>query len=117
MKLARLIEMCLNKTYGRVRLGKHLSNMFHIKNDLKEGDALSQLLFNFASDYGVKKVQAIQDGLQLNGAHRLKVCAADVSILGGGVHTVKGNRESLVVGSKETGLEGNSDKTKYMVMS
>jgi len=91
--------------------------MFHIKNYLKEGDALSQLLFNFASDYAIKNVQAIQNGLQLNRAYRLMACADDVSMLGGSVHTVKGNREALVVGSKETELEGNADKTKYMFMS
>ena len=85
MKLARLIEMCLNKTYGRVRLGKHLTDIFTVKNDLKEGDALSPLLFNFASDSAVKKVQGIQYCLQLNGAHLIMVCAADVSILRGSV--------------------------------
>jgi len=40
--------MCLNETYSRVRVGKHLSAMFHIKNGLKKGDALSSLLFNSA---------------------------------------------------------------------
>jgi hypothetical protein len=33
------------------------------------------------------------------------------------VHTVKKNAEALVVATKETGLEVNADKTKYMVMS
>jgi len=37
--------------------------------------------------------------------------------LGGSVHTVKENTETLLVGSKEIGLEVNADKTKYMVMS
>jgi hypothetical protein len=37
--------------------------------------------------------------------------------LGGSLHTVKENAEALVVATKETGLEVNSDKTKYMVMS
>jgi len=37
--------------------------------------------------------------------------------LGGSVYTVKKNTEALVVGSKETGLEANADKSKYMVMS
>ena len=41
----------------------------------------------------------------------------DVNILGGSVHTIKKNAETLVVASKETGLEMNDDKTKYMVMS
>jgi hypothetical protein len=44
MKLVRLIERCLNETYGRVQVGKNLSDMFPIKNGLKQGDALSLLL-------------------------------------------------------------------------
>ena len=38
-------------------------------------------------------------------------------ILGGSVHIIKKNAEALVVASKEIGLEVNTDKTKYMVMS
>jgi len=45
------------------------------------------------------------------------VYADDINILGGNVHTVKKNTEALAVGSKETGLGLNADKTKYMVMS
>jgi len=56
-----------------------------------------------------------QDSLKLNGTHQLLVYADDVNILGGSVHTV--NTEALFVASKETGLEVNADKTKYMVMS
>jgi len=48
MKLVRLIKMCLNETYNRVRVGKNLFNMFPIRNGLKQGDALSLLFFNFA---------------------------------------------------------------------
>jgi hypothetical protein len=40
MKLVRPIKMCLNETYSKVRVGKHLSDTFPIKNDLKKGDAL-----------------------------------------------------------------------------
>jgi hypothetical protein len=46
MKLVRLIKMCLNKTYIKVHIGKHLSDSFPIQNDLKQGDALLPLLFN-----------------------------------------------------------------------
>ena len=48
VKLVRPIKMGLNKTYSRVRVGKHLSHRFPIKNVLKKRDALSPLLFNFA---------------------------------------------------------------------
>jgi hypothetical protein len=42
---------------------------------------------------------------------------AGVNILGGSIHITKKNAEALAVASKETGLEVNADKTKYMVMS
>jgi len=41
----------------------------------------------------------------------------DANILGRSVHSIKKNTESLVIASKEIGLEVNADKTKYMVMS
>ena len=47
-KLIRLIKMCLTETYSRVRVGKNLSDMFPIRNGLKQRDALSPLIFNFA---------------------------------------------------------------------
>jgi hypothetical protein len=47
-KLVRLIKMCLNETYSKIRIGKHLSGAFPIQNGLKQGDALSPLFFNFA---------------------------------------------------------------------
>ena len=55
-KLVRLIKMCLTETYSIGRVGKNLSEMFPIRNGLKQGDALSPLLFNFALDYAIKRV-------------------------------------------------------------
>jgi hypothetical protein len=91
--------------------------MFPIRNGLKEGDALSPLLFNFALEYAIRRVQVDQEGLKLNGTHQLLAYTDDVNILGGSVHTVKENAEALVVTTKEIGLEVNADKTKYMIMS
>jgi hypothetical protein len=68
------------------------------------------LLFNFALEYAIRRVQVIQDGLKLNGTDQLLVCGDDVNILGGSVYTVKENAEALIVNIKETGLEVNTDK-------
>jgi hypothetical protein len=61
MGLLRLIKMCLNETYNRVWVGKHLSDKFCVKNGLKQGDALLPLLFNFTLQYTIRMVQANQE--------------------------------------------------------
>lgn len=58
-----------------------------------------------------------KDDWKLCGTHQLLDYANDINILGGSVHTVKERAESLVVVSKETGIEVNANKSRYMVVS
>jgi len=108
-KLVRIIKMSLTETYSRVRVGKNVSDRFPIRNDLKQGDALSPMPFNFALVCAITRFQVNQDGLKLSGAHQLVAYADDVNILGGSIHTVKENAEALVAATRETGLEVSAD--------
>ena len=53
MKLVRLVKMCLNETYSRVWVGKHLSDMSPFKNGSKQGGALLPMLVSFSLEYAV----------------------------------------------------------------
>jgi len=75
------------------------------------------MLFNFALEYAIRRVQVNRDGLKLNGTHQLLAYADDVNILARSMHTLKENAEALIAATKEIGLEVSADKTKYMVMS
>ena len=113
-KLVRLIRMCLNGTKSRVRVGRQFSDTFEIHNGLKQGDALSPLLFNFVLEHAIKSLEE-KEGLQLNGINKLLVYADDVLLLGDNEEILRANTHTLLSNTKKLGLEFNINKTKYMV--
>jgi hypothetical protein len=102
--------MCLNKTYIKVRIVEHLSDNFYIPDCLTQGNALPPLLFTFALEYAIRKVQENQVGLKLNGTRQMLVYADDVNLLGD-------NTENLIDASEEVGLEVNAEKSNYTLRS
>ena len=113
-KLVRLIEMCLNGTKNRVRVGKQVSDIFEIHNGLKQGDALSPLLFNFVLEHALKSLED-KGGVQLNGIHKLLVYADDIVLLGDSEEILKDDMHILRSNTRKLRLEVNVNKTKYMV--
>jgi hypothetical protein len=72
----------------------------YLRHDLKQGDALSPLLFNFALAYVIRKVQENHEGLELNGKHWLLAYADDINLLGENINAIK-YRDALLNITKE----------------
>ena len=73
----RLIKTCLDGTWSKVRIGNYLFSGFPIEKSLKLGDALSPLLFNFALEYAIQKVEKINLGLDMNVTHQVLAYSDD----------------------------------------
>jgi hypothetical protein len=103
-KIAGLIEICLKETYNSVRIGKCQSDKFPIQDGLKQEDALSTFLFNFALEYAIRRVQENQEGLKLNGTHQLLAYIDNVNTVGKHIDTINENTEALLDDNEDVGL-------------
>ena len=60
-----------------------------------QGDALSPLLFNFALEYAIMKVQETNLGLDMNGTHHVLAYADDVNLIGDDIRTIERNADVI----------------------
>ncbi|KAL4082886.1 hypothetical protein QTP88_029540 [Uroleucon formosanum] len=114
-KLISLTKMCMNGTRYQVRVDCTLSEEFEGITGLKQGDALSPILFNIALEKVIRSVQSNKLGINI-GKTTLDVLrfADDLNLVGENKEMIVRNTKTLIQEAKKIGLEINEEKTKVM---
>jgi hypothetical protein len=97
--------MCLNETYSKVCVSRHLSDAFPVHIGLKLGNALWPLFFSILLQNTSLARPKKTNGLKVNGMHQLLVYADDVNLFSVNINTIKTNTEALLDTSMRIGLE------------
>ncbi|KAI5639582.1 reverse transcriptase (RNA-dependent DNA polymerase) domain-containing protein [Phthorimaea operculella] len=100
----------------KVRVGGNLTDAFEVITGLKQGDALSPMLFNLMLEYVVRKVLEHGDGVELNGTHKVIGYADDLALMGRSAADVRALAGVLESEGRKVGLRVNQDKTEYLHM-
>lgn len=114
-KLIKLIRMMLDGSKSCVRIAGETSVAFVTLDGLKQGDALSNLLFNIALEGAVRRANVQRNGTIITKSHMLLGFADDIDIIGIDRRAVEEAFRPLKREAARLGLIINSAKTKYMV--
>jgi len=114
-KLINLTKMAMEGVKYQVRVDNTISEVFGVETGLKQGDALSQLLFNIALEKAVRTLQNEARGLNVD-QYQIKVLgfADDLNVLGDSLDDTMRVTEILERAAERIGLQINADKTKLM---
>jgi len=115
-KLVRLVEICNQQTYCKVRFMGETSEAFECKTGLRQGDALSSILLNLALEQVIRDMHEKRE-MELVGMNTILAYVDDLVILGSSTNEIKTSAEKLFKANQNMGLIVNEEKTKYMVMS
>ncbi|KAG7296948.1 hypothetical protein JYU34_019852 [Plutella xylostella] len=116
-KLVELIEAATRDSNMQVRVGGEMTEPFPVVTGLKQGDALSPMLFNLVLEYVLRKVLTLEVGIKLNGRHKVVGYADDLALLGETSAEVRAMADVLGTEALKVGLRINHDKTEYLNMT
>jgi hypothetical protein len=99
---------------SRNKKREYLKDKFNeLATNSKSKDVLYHHCFQLCFEHDIRRIEEIQVGLKLNGTHQLLAYADDMNLLGDNIDTINRNT-TLIVVSKEVGLEVNVEKSKYI---
>jgi sorting nexin-29 len=109
-KLIRLVKLTLKHVRCRVKIHNNLSEQSDTSIGLRQGDALSCILFNLALEKIVSDSEIETKGTIYNKSTQILAYADDIVTVGRSTDTLK----KLMKATQVMGLTVNTQKTKYV---
>ncbi|KAL4098105.1 hypothetical protein QTP88_022774 [Uroleucon formosanum] len=118
-KIIRVIRACVNGSKCKVKYGGEESEEFEVRTGLRQGDALSQALFNIALESAMRETLDGATGIKIRNDQQLVVAgyADDVIIMAESEEDLKKTTSKLIEEGGKIGLMINEEKTKYMIVT
>ncbi|KAF0750707.1 Reverse transcriptase domain-containing protein [Aphis craccivora] len=119
-KLVRMVKACMKNSRCKVKFNSVLSKEFTVTTGVRQGDALSPILFNIALESVVKEVlQNEPQGLNIGQGKQvfLAAYADDIVVITDTKDSLKRTTDILIDVVKKIGLIINENKTKFMIVS
>ena len=91
-----------------------LSDWFEVRSGLKQGDALSPVLWNIALESVFRNFKHRQQFFSRTGISLILAYADDIDVVGDSYDAVRGIFLQFQQDAKKIGLNINEDKTKYL---
>jgi hypothetical protein len=114
-KPVRLTQATMESTTAKVKIQNKLSESFHIRNGLRQGDALACILFNIVLEKIICEANINQYGNIFYESLQLLAYADDIDIISRSLKSLQEATTALDEAARMMGLEINQTKTKYMI--
>jgi len=111
-----LIKASLENTSIKIKIANTTSDTVRVSMGLRQGDALSPVLFNLVLEKIVRELR-VDDGVTMgNTTIGLLAYADDLALFGSDLDTVKQHCRKLINKAGKCGLKINDKKTEYVIM-
>ncbi|KAL4082900.1 hypothetical protein QTP88_029554 [Uroleucon formosanum] len=116
-KLISLVGCSISHTDIKVKVGQTLSKTVQVTTGLRQGDAISPVLFNIVLEKVVREAALDKEGVKL-GENNIGILAYadDIVLMADSKDKLKEQSKQLINATKRVGLEINAEKTEYMVV-
>lgn len=116
LKLINMCRLCMDDNTSRILLNGKRSDSFQNRTGLRQGDALSPLLFNIALEKVIRSLKLVPAGIHLGQYHKVLAYADDIVLIGRTEIEIRKLFIELEETALKLGLRINDQKTQYMII-